>query len=262
MVEVKTVLTERFEMDYISFGSGPGTLVLIPGMSLRSVLLQREAVAGVYKPFWDRYTIYLFDRVRDVREGYTIKDMADDTAAAMQALGLSSVHMIGHSQGGMIAMHIAAGYPELVGKLVLSSTSAFLNDGSRSIMEKWSAMAAGDDVAELNRSMFGTIYSDEYLSKYKQAFEYLENLGTRKEMDRLKVFTDACLTHDAREALKAIRCPVFILCSARDRIFPSSDSEYMAAVTGARLYVYEGYSHAVYDEAPDFKSRMLGFLTE
>ena len=44
---------------------------------------------------------------------------------------------------------------------------------------------------------------------------------------------------------------------------------YMRFGTGARpfvllprasLYLYEGYSHAVYDEAPDFKARVLRFL--
>lgn len=261
-IEKKTIVTDRFEMDYISFGSGPGTLVMIPGMSLRSTLLQAEAVAGGYKLFWDRYTVYLFDRVKRLRQGYTVKNMADDTAAAMRVLELSGVHMIGYSQGGMIAMHIAAAYPELVSKLVLGSTTACPNENARDIVKAWSSLAAGHDVTGLNHSMFSIIYSEEFLAGYREAFEYFEKKGTIEEMDRLSMLCDACLTYDGRECLKNIHCPLLVLCSAKDKLFPAAESKYIAGITGAELYVYEGYSHAVYDEAPDFKSRILGFLTE
>lgn len=262
MVQIETIKTDRFEMDYISFGTGPGALVVIPGLGVRSVMLQKDAVADAYTPFTDRYTVYLFDRVKNLRRGYQVSDMADDTAEAMQMLGLSGVHMIGFSQGGMIAMRIAAEHPELVGRMILGSTSAFLCEASREVFIKWSATAAGGDIRKLNREMFRTIYSEEYMTMYSDAFNAMEGEGTGAEMERLIVQSDACLSHDARSLLKKIICPVFVLCSRKDQVFPYTDSEYLADEIGCKLYIYDGYSHAVYDEAPDFKSRMLGFLTE
>lgn len=262
MVEVKTVRTTAFEMDYISFGTGTRTMVMIPGLSLHSVMLQSDAVAGAYRIFHDRYTVFLFDRKHDIKAGYSLAGMAADTAEAMRALGLKDVDMIGFSQGGMIAMLIAAGFPELVHKLVLGSTSAYPGESSRRIVERWAAMASGDDVVKLNHEMFRQIYSPGYLEKYRNAFARLENMGTRKEMDRLAVLAEACLYHDARGCLDHIECPVFVLCSDSDELFPVSDSQYLASATGGELFVYEGFSHAVYDEAPDFKQRILDFLTE
>lgn len=262
MIEIRTVSTSRFEMEYISFGRGEKTLVVIPGLGVHSVLPQKETIAKSYSPFTDLYTVYLFDRVKELRPGYHVDDMAEDTAEAMKLLGLKGVHMIGFSQGGMIGMRIAGDYPELVDRLILGSTSAFLCDDSRKHFIEWSEIARSGDIRKLNHEMFSRIYSEEYLKKYAGAFSVLEGMGTRDEMDRLIVQSDACLFHDTRDSLKKIKCPVFVLCSRQDRVFPASDSEYISSTLGCPLYVYEGYGHAVYDEAPDFKARMLGFLTE
>ena len=45
---------------------------------------------------------------------YSISLFADDTAALMKGLGLSSAHVLGISMGGYIAQELAINYPEMV----------------------------------------------------------------------------------------------------------------------------------------------------
>ena len=66
-----------------------------------------DAVAQEYSLLADDYTVYMFDRRKEVPETYSVSDMARDTAAVFRALGLSQVSLFGASQGGMIAMTIA-----------------------------------------------------------------------------------------------------------------------------------------------------------
>ena len=58
---------------------------------------------------------------------YTLRDMATDTTALMDALGFESAHLVGASMGGMIAQHIAMRYPARV----LSLTSIMATTGGR-----------------------------------------------------------------------------------------------------------------------------------
>ena len=52
----------------------------------------------------------------------TIEQMATDAAALIDALGLGSVDLVGHSMGGLVAQQVAIQRPDLARKLVLVGT--------------------------------------------------------------------------------------------------------------------------------------------
>ncbi|MCQ2446137.1 MAG: hypothetical protein MJ141_04575 [Clostridia bacterium] len=47
--QIETVKTDRFEMEYFSFGEGERDLVLIPGVSVRPVVYSAGSVAMAYQ---------------------------------------------------------------------------------------------------------------------------------------------------------------------------------------------------------------------
>ena len=123
-IQIQKVVADTLEMNYFRFGSGEKTMVILPGLSVQSVMGPAQAVADEYAVMKDEFTVYLFDRRTELPPDYNIYDMADDTAKAIKALGLSDIYLFGASQGGMIAMTVAILYPELVRKLALGSTAS------------------------------------------------------------------------------------------------------------------------------------------
>ena len=71
-----------------------------------------------------QYARYLL-RLR-LRAPYLIDDMARDTAAILDALGIARAHVAGASMGGMIAQNLAVLFPEKVASLtsIMSTTGA------------------------------------------------------------------------------------------------------------------------------------------
>lgn len=57
-------------------------------------------------------------------EPYSIEQMSSDTAQIMQQAGFNHADIIGVSMGGRIALDLVLKHPEMVKKLVLTSTSA------------------------------------------------------------------------------------------------------------------------------------------
>jgi pimeloyl-ACP methyl ester carboxylesterase len=243
---ILTVKTNGTETEYIRFGHGKKTLVIIPGLSVKSVLLSEKQIVSAYSPFENEYTVYLFDRRLNMPENYTVYGMANDTAAVMTALGLEDVCLFGVSQGGMIAQCIAIEHPALVSKLVLGSTAARVTGGG---------------IKADAREFLKALYSDEFISKLGIA-EALSNVEiTEDEEKRFRITSKAADGFDVTDRLSRIKCPVLVIGASNDKIIPPAASAELAELTGGELYMYGApYGHAVYDEAPDYKARVLEFL--
>ena len=101
-IQIETVKTDSFSMDYFRFGRGEKILVILPGLSVQSVMGSAEAVAEAYQLLTDDFTVYLFDRRNELPPSYSVYEMARDTAEAFRVLGLENVCIFGTSQGGII----------------------------------------------------------------------------------------------------------------------------------------------------------------
>ncbi len=262
MAEIITVQVSGFEMDVIKFGSGRENFVIVPGMSLTSVIPSAGFIEAAYKSFTEKYTVYVPDRRRNLPDDYSVFDMARDTAEALQTLGVEEADFFGASQGGMIVQVIAAKYPALARKIVLGSTASYPNATSRRVMEKWKSLAASGDIPSLNREVFRTIYSERYYEKNERAFRLLENVGTKEDLRRFLILAEATERFDAGDALSFVKCPSLVIGAEDDRVLSVDASYDTAARLGDTPYIYNNYGHAVYDEAPDYKDRLLCFLTE
>ncbi len=258
---VETVSAGDIEMDYAIFGNGEKSFVILPGLSVHSVMGSADAIAEAYKEFTEEYTVYVFDRTKDLKEGYTIEDMAEDTAEAMKALNIQDADIFGASQGGMIAMYIAIDYPELVHKMVLGSTLAQPNDTFEHIANEWIQLAREKDEEGLLASFADNIYSEATLKEYR---DYLitSNQGiTDEEYERFLIQAEACTTFNCYDELSLIKCPVLVLGSEGDHVVTAEGSKEIADALGCEMYLYdENYGHGVYDEAADYKERCLNFF--
>ena len=253
------------EMDYVRFGSGEKQLVLLPGLSdgLATVKGKALLLAPPYRIFFERYTVWMFSRRRELPRGFSIRDMAADQAAALRALGVEKAAVLGVSQGGMVAQYLAADFPQTVEKLVLAVSAPCVNDTSRARLADWIAFAEKGDHKALMIDTAENSYSEAYLKKYRKMYPFLGAVGRPKSYDRFLANAEAILAFDARGDLKKIACPTLILGGAEDRIVgPAAAEELHALIPGSELYVYPELGHAAYEEAKDFNERVFRFLEE
>ena len=157
------------EFDYITFGTGKKTLIMIQGLNTGGIRGAGLSLAFMYRIFAKDYTVYLFDRRPDIWEGITVRDFAKDIAAAMDELNLKKADIFGVSQGGMIAQYLAIDRPDLVHKLVLAVTLSKNNDTVESVINSWISMTEQGNMKALVTDMAYKMYSEEYLRRYTSA---------------------------------------------------------------------------------------------
>lgn len=263
-IPVQTVTTDAFSMDYFRFGDGEKTLVILPGLSVQSVMGSADAVAEAYELLTDDFTIYLFDRRNELPSPYPVAEMAKDTAAAMEALGLEDIYLLGVSQGGMMAMEIAIENPELVHMLALGSTSACVTEEQYQPISKWVQMAEDGDAEGLYLAFGKALYPEEIFEQSQELLAEAAKTVTAEELDRFVILAEGTKGFDVSGELAGISCPVLVLGSEDDRVLGAEASaqiaEQMEGHPDFELYMYDGYGHAAYDTAPDYKERLLRFF--
>ena len=264
-VQIGTVPTDDFSMQYLRFGKGTQTFVILPGLSVQSVMGSAAAVRDAYAPLADACTIYLLEPRTDLPDRYTIADMADDAAAALEALGLQNVCLFGVSQGGMIAMETAICYPDLVHKLILGSTAARETETLAQTLETWVELAARADAEALYLAFGEALYSQEVFEQSRDLLTETAKTVTEQDLQRFVALASTIHGFDAVQELAAVSCPVLVIGDSDDRVLGNGASQQIAELlqghTEVTLYMYEGYGHAVYDTAPDYKDRLLQFLS-
>lgn len=115
------------------------TLVLVHGMfsnlsvyyfNIAPILAQHFHVV-----MYDLKSHGLSERMND---GYDLEQMSDDLSDLMEHLNLSSVHLAGYSFGGLIALKMAARFPEKVKKLAIIEAPDPNDDKTRDIIDDYS----------------------------------------------------------------------------------------------------------------------------
>lgn len=250
------------QIDCITFGEGEKPLVMIQGLQTRGIRGAGLALAWMYRIFARDYRVYLFDRRPDVQDGITVRDLAEDVAAAMDELGIGRADVIGVSQGGMIAQYLAIDRPDLVNRLVLAVTLSRNNAAVESVVGNWIALTERGAMKQLVQDMAEKMYSDAYIRRYKPFMPLLTAVQKPRDAQRFIRLAKACLTCNAYEELDRIQCPVFVIGGRQDRVVGADASEEIAQKLGCRVFIYEQLGHAAYEEAKDFNRRMYDFLME
>ena len=265
-VRIETVHTGTFSMNFFRFGSGAKTLVILPGLSVQSVMGAADAVEAAYRSMEDAFTIYLFDRRNELPPSYSVRDMARDTAAAFRALGLKEVCLFGAAQGGMMAQVIAIEHPGLVSKLVLGSSSSHVRDEQYRVIDNWVCLAKSGDRVGLYLSFGEELYPPAIFAQYREALVKTASTVTDEELKRFVTLAEGIRGFDVTDELDGIRCPVLAIGDYADRVLDADATMEIAEKLDERqdfrLYLYAGYGHAAYDTAPDYLDRVRRFLEE
>jgi pimeloyl-ACP methyl ester carboxylesterase len=263
-VIVETVKTDDFSMDYCKFGTGEHVLVVLPGLSVQSVMGSADAIAEAFKEYKDDFTVYVFERRNTLPASYRVADSARDTVEAIHAIGLKKVSLFGASYGGMVSMEIAAENPELVDKMILASTAAKVMDEEYKVIENWSRLAEKGDATELYLAFGEALYPKEVFEQSRQLMTEAAKTVTAEDLKRFVILAEGIKGFDASEHLDRILCPVLLVGDEQDRVLgveaTKNIAKQFAGHSDFELYLYDGYGHAVYDTAPDFRNRMLQFL--
>ncbi len=182
----------------------------------------------------------------------TIAEMADWTAALLDAAGAANAKLIGHSMGSLIALETAARHPAKVSGLALVGTAATMTVGPDLLK---AAEANNHDAVDMV-SIWGLGHQAELGGSLAPGL-WMHG-GAQRILERCKpgvLFNDlaACNAYqNAVAAAATVKVPVTLVLGERDMMTPTKAGKALAvALPGSRTVVLEGAGHLMMAERPD-----------
>tara|TARA_X000000368_G_scaffold329509_1_gene266592 strand:- start:6535 stop:7422 length:888 start_codon:yes stop_codon:yes gene_type:complete len=181
---------------------------------------------------------------------YTLEDMAEDAFAVLDAVGVSSAHIVGVSMGGYIAQTMAITNP----KRVMSMTSIMSTTGAPGVGIATPEVGAnlkspiGIDTKEEavecslhNYRLFAGPLFDEEAHRSLAASNYERNWNPLVTLFQLA----AMLTGpDRTEDLKSITTPTLVIHGAKDTLVQVDGGKATAAaIKNSRLVIFDEMGH-------------------
>ena len=250
-------------MDYVTFGKGNQPLVIIPGLGdgLQTVKGMAMPFSITYRILAERYKIYVFSRINELRQGYTTRDMAADVAEAMETLNLDATYVMGISQGGMIAQWLAVDFPERVQRLILAVTTAKPSQLARERIEHWQKLSQSGNFKHLMLDIAQHSYTQKSYQKWRLLYNVMGIFGRIKDKQRIDIQAVSCLKHDSLDFLEKINCPTLIIGAEKDDVLGVDGSlGFQQHIKESQLIILPGCGHALYEQNEDFQKRVLVFL--
>lgn len=182
---------------------------------------------------------------------YSFKELADDAAAFIRAMGYERAHVIGHSNGGNVALVTLMEHPDVVQTCIPQAANAFV---TKYLIEREPVVFDPERVAReapewMNEmiALHGEVNGQEYWRDLLQM--------TMKEIISEPNYTPADLAKVTK--------PTLVIMGAEDTVnAPDKHAQYIAEnIPGAELWIPENTGHGVHRERPEeWLAKVLDFM--
>ena len=202
-----------------------------------------------------RYRVFIPDcRGHGKSEGthtYSFRELADDMTVFIQKMGYEKAHLIGHSNGGNVALVTLVEHPEVVQTAVLQAANAYVTpylvEREPVVMDpEYYVQNNPDDVITM-KAAHGPKHGAEYWRELLTI--------TMKEIISEPNYT--------QETLARVNRPSMVIMGSDDSVnAPDRHAQFIAEnIPGAELWIPEKTGHNVHLEHPDeWITKVLDFL--
>ncbi len=248
--------------EYTSSSAGTLPLVLLHGIGSRGT-----SWWPVIDPLAERFSLYVVDLrghggSSKPPAGYALPDYAADLTVLLPALGLERPAILGHSLGGLIALHWAISHPDVAAGLILEDTSF---QGGRDVLpsiDGWLALNA------LTPQEAAAYYRREYPTwAVEDCHRRAETITGTARGVFVDLRTEAANLDgpgDRISPLKVVRSPVLLIHGDRSTgsmVLPEDAARFSQTVPQSKVVRIPGAGHSIHRDFPDaFLAAVLPFL--
>jgi len=183
---------------------------------------------------------------------YTLDNLVEDIEALRKRLGHRTIHIVGHSLGGMIGPAYAHAHPEHIRSVGLLSTAAGRTEEDRAKLKAVGDAMETKGVMPVINTLVERWYTDEFIQARPDLIAMRKNqVETTPEHVFLSVFWIYAKTEMA-PWLNQVKCPCLVLTGELDGgCNPRLNRFIDQTLPDSKLVILDRIKHSILIEAPE-----------
>lgn len=195
---------------------------------------------------------------------YSLDQLGDDAVGLLDALGLSRVHFVGVSMGGMVGQNLALRYPERLLSLTLSDTTAEIPADEQPDWQQRIDTATAEGMGALVQETLAICFSERFRHdpSASAALEQTERAILTTPVSGFVGCCEAIRQLDYLSALERIRVPTLVTVGEHDPDTPPARARAIQQrIKNARLVMIPDAAHLNnIEQAPLYNRALLNFI--
>jgi pimeloyl-ACP methyl ester carboxylesterase len=268
-----------YELHYKEIGTGQPVLILLHGFGANLYTWRK-----VMQPLSEYGRVIAFDRIGaglsahpvagnwEQKSPYAPSMQPEFLIALMDELGVEQAILIGHSQGGAVALNAALLYPERVTALILADPAIYTSGGPpiqfgwlwrTPQMQKIGPWVAHRFLGEANaEQLIALAWHDPSRFSTQERDETRRLLRVKNQSAALWEYTVANEPDDLPQRLGDVELPVLVMAGDDDRIVPTAEHVRLTQeLPDAEFVLIEDCGHLPHEEQPEeFMRAVILFL--
>ena len=239
---------------YIESGSKKETLLLLHGLfgalsNFEAIFKRFSGEYNVVIPILPIYEMPIFE--------VSVMGLVDFVKKFVQYKNYETVHVLGNSLGGHIALLFALAQPESIGSLTLTGSSGLFESAFGTAFPK------RGDYEYIKRKTGDTFYDPNVATK-ELVDEVFGIVNDRNKAIRVVATAKSAVRHNLGDKLHKIKAPTLLIWGKQDAVTPPFVAEkFNELINDSRLHFIDKCGHAPMMEKPEeFNEILEAFLQE
>lgn len=186
---------------------------------------------------------------------FSLNDYENFTLSLIKQNNLDSVILVGHSFGGRIAIKLAAHYPSLIEKLILTGVPGVIQKPLQIKIKFFKVLAIiGNKIFDLPLlNLLEKNILRKILYKLAGATDYMKTQGVMRETFK------RIISQDLTSCMKRIRCPTLLVWGEADNITPVAIAKVMKQkINNSKIEIVEKLGHSFIYQNPNRFINIIG----
>jgi pimeloyl-ACP methyl ester carboxylesterase len=182
---------------------------------------------------------------------YSLEELEGDLLAVLDAKAVESTYLVGLSGGALLALRLALDHPERVRGLVMISGSAYTDNHTRSVVQRWAETLAQDGADAFALRLLKDLYYPDWIEEHLDFADQVRAGVKQQDFAPANAWARSMERFDERARIASLRVPTLIVQGMDDQVVDASHGRILRqSIPDSQIRILAETGHMVPLERP------------